>query len=136
LVSTVHSLDSIRIFEQIQQDTVERSQPLRLLMEMNVSGDREKTGMLVSQGEKLLDFWQTKSHEFPNLSIVGLMGMGSLQGGSEQARRDFSELRNLREVWEKRYGMQLKRVQRWFASVRSCLQRERLGNKHKLLPGC
>ncbi len=110
LVSTMHSLDSMRIFEQIQLDTVVRPQPLRLLLEMNVSGDREKTGMLVSEGEKLLDFWQSKSHEFPNLSIVGLMGMGSLQGGGEQARRDFSELRNLREVWEKRYGMQLREL--------------------------
>lgn len=110
LVSTMHSLDSVRIFEQIQLDTVVRPQPLRLLLEMNVSGDREKTGMLVSEGEKLLDFWQSKSHEFPNLSIVGLMGMGSLQGGTEQARRDFSELRNLREVWEKRYGMQLREL--------------------------
>ncbi len=110
LVSTMHSLDSMRIFEQIQLDTVVRPQPLRLLLEMNVSGDREKTGMLVSEGEKLLDFWQSKSHEFPNLSIVGLMGMGSLQGGTEQARRDFAELRNLREVWEKRYGMQLREL--------------------------
>lgn len=110
LVSTMHSLDSTRIFEQIQQDTVERPQPLRLLLEMNVSGDREKTGMLVSEGEELLDLWQSKSHEFPNLSIVGLMGMGSLDGGMDQARRDFAALRSLREVWAKRFGMQLKEL--------------------------
>ncbi len=110
LVSTVHSLDSMRILEQIQHDTVERPKPLRLLLEINVSGEPEKTGMLVSEGEDLLDLWQSKSHEFPNLSIVGLMGMGSMQGGTEQARRDFSELRNLREVWKERYGMPLKEL--------------------------
>lgn len=110
LVSTVHSLDSMRILEQIQQDTVERPKPLRLLLEINVSGEPEKTGMLASEGENLLDLWQSKSHEFPNLSIVGLMGMGSMQGGTEQARRDFSELRNLREVWKERYGMPLEEL--------------------------
>ena len=110
LVSTIHSLDSMRILEQIQQDTVERPQPLRLLLEMNISGDREKTGMLVSEGEELLDLWQLKSHEFPNLSIVGLMGMGSLDGGPDQARRDFAAIRSLRDDWAKRSGMQLKEL--------------------------
>lgn len=107
LVATMHSLDSIRIFDQIQQETARRQAPLQLLLEMNVSGDPEKTGMLVSEGAKLLESWTLKSHEFPNLSIVGLMGMGSSQGGSDQARRDFASLRNLRDLWAKRYGLQL-----------------------------
>ena len=110
LVSTMHSLDSIRILEQIQLDVVKRPHPLRLLLEMNVSGDREKTGMLVSEGEELLDSWQSKSHVLPNLSIVGLMGMGSLFGGAEQARRDFAALRNLRDNWAGRFGMQLQEL--------------------------
>ncbi len=109
-VSTMHSLDSIRILEQIQQDTGERPQPLRLLLEMNVSGDQEKTGMLIPEGEVLLESWQSKSREFQNISIDGLMGMASLHGGADQARRDFVALRNLRDQWAKRYGMQLKEL--------------------------
>jgi len=107
LVATMHSLDSIRIFDQIQLETVQRQVPLQLLLEMNVSGDPKKTGMLVSEGEKLLEAWASKLHEFPNLSIVGLMGMGSLQGGTDQARRDFASLRNMRDLWQNRYGIQL-----------------------------
>ncbi len=107
LVATMHSLDSIRIFDQIQLEIVQRQVPLQLLLEMNVSGDPEKTGMLVSEGEKLLEAWASKLHEFPNLSIVGLMGMGSLQGGTDQARRDFASLRNMRDLWQNRYGIQL-----------------------------
>ena len=110
LVATMHSLDSIRIFDQIQLETVQRQVPLQLLLEMNVSGDPEKTGMLVSEGEKLLEAWASKLHEFPNLSIVGLMGMGSLQGGTDQARRDFASLRNLRDLWENRYEIQLREL--------------------------
>ncbi len=110
LVATMHSLDSIRILDQIQQETSERQVPLQLLLEMNISEDPKKTGMLISEGEKLLEAWATKLHEFPNLTIVGLMGMGSLEGGLDQAHRDFAFLRNLRDLWAKRYGMQLKEL--------------------------
>ena len=110
LVSTIHSLDSLRIFAQIQQETVHRQTPLHLLLEMNVSGDPEKTGMQVSEGEELLESWMSKMHEVRNLSIVGLMGMGSLQGGMNQARRDFASLRELRDLWANRYGLPLKEL--------------------------
>ena len=110
LISTMHSLDSTRILEQILQETVERPQPLRMLLEINVSGNREKTGMLLSEGEQLLDWWQSKAHEFPRISVGGLMGMGSLEGGADQARRDFAALRNLRDSWSIRFGMPLKEL--------------------------
>ncbi len=106
-VATMHSLDSIRILDQIQQETVQRQVPLQLLLEINVSGDPEKTGMLVPQAEKLLEAWTSNLHEIPQLSIVGLMGMGSVHGSVDQARRDFASLRNLRDLWAKRYGLQL-----------------------------
>ncbi len=110
LVATMHSLDSLRILDLIQQETSERQVPLQLLLEMNISEDPKKTGMLISEGEKLLEAWASKLHETPNLSIVGLMGMGSLEGGLDQAHRDFAFLRNLRDLWAKRYGMQLKEL--------------------------
>ena len=109
-VSNMHSLDSIRLLEQIQLDTIQREKPLRLLLEMNVSGDLEKTGMNISDGEKLLQTWQTTARQFPNLKIVGLMGMGSFSGGPDQARQDFEALRRLRDRWEPQFGMELKEL--------------------------
>ena len=100
----------LRILDQIRQETVHRLAPLRLLLEMNVAGDPEKTGMRVSEGEELLEAWMSNKHEVPNLTIVGLMGMGSLQGGMDQARRDFASLRELRDLWANRYGLALKEL--------------------------
>ena len=87
LVSVMHSLDSSRILEQIQQDLAPRPVPLELLLELNISGEPDKTGMLISSAEELLTEWQTQNGQFPGLAIEGLMGMGSLNGGLEQARR-------------------------------------------------
>ena len=110
LVSVMHSLDSSRILEQIQQDLGPRSVPLKLLLEINISGEPDKTGMLISSAEELLTDWQTQNGRFPGLAIEGLMGMGSLNGGLEQARRDFESLRNLRDRWAIRYGLALKEL--------------------------
>ncbi len=107
MVSTLHSLDSTRLLAQIQQDMLQRERQLHLLLEINVSGDPKKTGMFVSDGEQLLQEWATKSHEMTKMVIVGLMGMGSLNGGTSQARRDFESLRKLRDVWQNRFGIPL-----------------------------
>ena len=110
LISVMHSLDSSRVLEQIQQDFLPRSVPLSLLLEINVSGETDKTGMLIPEAEEILTQWQSQSGQFPAMEIDGLMGMGSLNGGLEQARRDFKTLRNLRDRWANRYGLPLQEL--------------------------
>ena len=65
LISVMHSLDSSRVLEQIQQDFLPRSVPLSLLLEINVSGEPDKTGMLIPEAEELLTQWQSQSGQFP-----------------------------------------------------------------------
>ena len=110
IVSTMHSLDSARILEQIQQDTLKREIPLQLLLEINISGTPEKTGMLAAEAAVLLEHWVNKSHEFSNLAVVGLMGMGTLDGGPSRTRRDFESLRELRDDWAGRFGIPLREL--------------------------
>jgi pyridoxal phosphate enzyme (YggS family) len=107
LLTTMHSLDSERLLQQVEQDVGPRENPLDLLLEVNISGDPEKTGLSVVEGEQLLEKWLTRREQFPSLKIVGLMGMGSLHGGQDQARTDFELLRNLRDRWAVRYGLPL-----------------------------
>lgn len=109
-VTAMHSLDSIRILEQVQLDSLHRDTHLQLLLEMNISGDPTKTGMTISEAEKLLTTWQSEPNKHPNLNLVGLMGMGSLKGGADQARKDFEALRNLRDRWAKQFGLPLKEL--------------------------
>ncbi len=110
LISTIHSLDSERLLDQIQKDTLDRQQPLQLLLEINVSKDSEKTGMLPAEAESLLAQLQTASDAFPWVSIVGLMGMGSVDGGQDQARKDFERLRHFRDRWQIQFGLELREL--------------------------
>ena len=103
----MHSLDSERLLQQVEQDVGPRENPLDLLLEVNISGDPDKTGLSVVEGEQLLEKWLVRREKFPTLKIVGLMGMGSLIGGQDQARTDFEVLRNLRDRWAVRFGLPL-----------------------------
>ncbi|MCY2978284.1 MAG: YggS family pyridoxal phosphate-dependent enzyme [Planctomycetota bacterium] len=107
LLTAMHSLDSERLLQQVEQDVGPRENPLDLLLEVNISGDPDKTGLSVVEGEQLLEKWLVRREKFPTLKIVGLMGMGSLQGGQDQARTDFEVLRNLRDRWAVRFGLPL-----------------------------
>jgi PLP dependent protein len=107
LLTAMHSLDSERLLQQVEQDVGPRENPLDLLLEVNISGDPEKTGLSVVEGEQLLEKWLMRREKFPSLKIVGLMGMGSLHGGQDQARTDFEALRNLRDRWAVRFGLPL-----------------------------
>jgi len=107
LLTTMHSLDSERLLQQVEQDVGPRENPLDLLLEVNISGDPDKTGLSIVEGEQLLEKWLMRREKFPSLKIVGLMGMGSLHGGQDQARTDFEVLRNLRDRWAVRFGLPL-----------------------------
>ena len=107
LISTMHSLDSSRVMEQIKLDSMGRALPLKLLLEINIAGESNKTGMVASEAESLLAGWIEARSSFPMLSIEGLMGMGSLAGGPDQARREFAALRDLRDEWSKRFALPL-----------------------------
>jgi pyridoxal phosphate enzyme (YggS family) len=109
-LSMMHTLDSQRLLDQLELDAVLDRPALPVLLEINVSGDKDKTGMTVADAEQLLSSWQSRSAAASPIEIAGLMGMGALDGGVERARRDFSALRELRDRWSKDFGLPLKEL--------------------------
>jgi pyridoxal phosphate enzyme (YggS family) len=93
LISRLHSGDSLRLLQAVNEEASRLGQSLSVLLEVNVSGDESKHGFQPDQMPEILE--QVSTLEF--LDVEGLMTMASLAGGSEQARRDFSSLRELRD---------------------------------------
>ena len=60
---------------------------------MNISGETAKHGFAADEIEPFL----TKAAEYRQVSIRGLMGMASLDGDLDVARREFAALRELRD---------------------------------------
>ena len=108
LVTMVESVDNIRLLEAVDRTAGELSLQMPILLEVNISGDIEKHGFSPDSLEPLLD----ELGRFSNVKIQGLMGMASLLGGADAARRDFSALRELRDRLAKNcpLGVELKEL--------------------------
>jgi len=93
-VSLVQSADSRRLLKSIHATAHELDLPsVPVLIEVNVSGDTAKHGFAPEAVEPLAEAlvgWN-------RLEVRGLMAMASREGDLDDARRDFVQLRELRD---------------------------------------
>jgi hypothetical protein len=89
----VHSVDSRRLLDALNDEARQLGRPVAVLLEANISGDITKTGLAPEELEPML----ADALDWPHVRILGLMGMASLVGGTESAKRDFARLRDLRD---------------------------------------
>jgi len=92
-VKMVQSVDNPKLLEAIDRIAGELSLQIPVLLEVNISGDAEKHGFEPDNMRPLMG----ELEKFSNVKVRGLMCMAALAGGPDEARRDFSALRNLRD---------------------------------------
>lgn len=93
LVSWFHSVDSLRLIEEIDREAALLGCQVKVLLEVNISGDESKHGFAASDLPPLLP----RLASLPNVAVRGLMGMSALEGDADEARRNFADLRSLCE---------------------------------------
>jgi pyridoxal phosphate enzyme (YggS family) len=93
LVHLVHSVDSERLLVAINEEAKLAGRVVPVLLEVNISGDASKTGLPPEALEPLVAEAATLEY----VELRGLMGMASLEGDDAAARRDFINLRELRD---------------------------------------
>ena len=87
----IHSIDSMRIAEEVQDASTRRPTPTEVLLEVNVSGDSNKHGIAPPAVKHLVE----QLMGMPNMKARGLMCMGPLEGGLDAARRTFERCHEL-----------------------------------------
>jgi PLP dependent protein len=93
LVACIHSVDSLRLLQEISREAAVIQRTADVLLEVNISGDASKTGL---QPEKIEPLFP-EIVKLPPVRVLGLMTMAGLEGGTDRARRDFAALRELSE---------------------------------------
>jgi pyridoxal phosphate enzyme (YggS family) len=103
LFEMIHSVDSLALAQDVNRIAEEEGLYPRVLLEVNVAGEESKFGFgpanLREQMEALL--------ALPRLSIEGLMCIPPLAVESEDSRKFFVEVRELRDSLEKEFKMKL-----------------------------
>lgn len=89
----VHSLDSERLARQLDQDAQRTGVTVDALIEVNVSGEASKEGVLPEEAAPLAEAACRLSH----VRLAGLMTMAPLVEDAEQVRPYFARLRELLE---------------------------------------
>ncbi|MBI5155517.1 YggS family pyridoxal phosphate-dependent enzyme [Candidatus Poribacteria bacterium] len=103
LVHAVHSVDRLEVAQALDTAFARHGLKVRVLLQVNVTGEEQKGGVEPSGAEALLD--QVRS--LPALELEGLMTMAPYGAGPEGARRVFSQLRTLRDRLAGVSGMSL-----------------------------
>jgi len=93
LVRLIHSVDSLRLAEEIQPAAAKLAEPMEVLVEVNVTGEKSKHGIAPAAVKHLIDQIDTML----SLRVRGLMCMGPLSDDPPASRGPFEFCRELFE---------------------------------------
>ena len=92
-VDIIHSIDSLRLAEEIQQQAQKVKKKIDVLIQVNTSREASKFGIAPEETTDLVD----KIAKLSNLNIKGLMTIGTFTSNKDEIRMCFRKLRNLRD---------------------------------------
>ena len=107
LFDFIHSVDSAKLADRINQVADDIGASPHVLLEVNVSGEKSKSGMRPEEVESTV---RHIMETCPRLTVEGLMTMAPFSENPEDARPYFRRLRELRDAVEKSLGVGLPRL--------------------------
>ena len=93
LVHLIHSVDSVRLLNALDQEAGKQQGTAVVLLEVNVSREANKHGFSPAEIPGLVKPIAGLKH----VQVAGLMTMAALESDTEHCRRTFAELRQLRD---------------------------------------
>lgn len=90
-VYMIHSVDSLRLAEEISKEAVKKNVTVKILIEVNVAQEESKYGAAVQEAAALVQ----SISKLPNLSMQGLMTIAPYVENAEDNRVHFQKLKEL-----------------------------------------
>lgn len=87
----IHSVDSLRLAEEISREAVKKKLQAKILIEVNVAEEESKFGVRVDGAEELI----RRAAALPNVCICGLMTIAPYVTDPEENRPIFRSLKKL-----------------------------------------
>jgi len=108
LVQMIHSIDSLRLAEELDIQAARLGKRLPVLLQVNTSEESSKFGVAVGAAVHLAE----QIDSMPNLQMSGLMAMGPLDAPEEKVQHAFGRAREIFDEmkWHKIGGAGLKHL--------------------------
>ena len=90
-VAMIHSVDSLRLAEQIQKEYQIQDLTAKILVEVNIAREESKFGLMPEETEEVI----REIAKMPNIKVCGLMTIDPFVQDPEENRIHFKNLRKL-----------------------------------------
>ena len=90
-VHLIHSVDSVKLAEQIEKEAVKKNVTVNILVQVNVANEDTKFGLDKEETIKNVE----AISKFPHIRIKGLMTIAPFVENGEENRKYFNELKQL-----------------------------------------
>lgn len=90
----VHSVDRLKIARRLSEQRPAELSPLKILLQVNISGEASKSGVSLDA----LPALAAEIDTLPNLALCGLMAIPAVEADIEKQRAAFRQLREARDA--------------------------------------
>ncbi len=90
-VFLIHSVDSLRLAQEIEKEAAKKGVSVNVLVEVNVAGEESKFGATVQEAVSLVE----QIVQLPHVRVKGLMTIAPYVEDSEENRRYFAKLKQI-----------------------------------------
>lgn len=92
-VELIHSIDEIKLLDEVQKQAAANDRIIQCLIQIKIGEESTKTGL---NKDNYQDFFQHfENNNYPNIQLVGIMGMASFTSDKKQIRTEFKSLKML-----------------------------------------
>ena len=95
-VHLIHGVDSERLLAEINKQGVKNNRVIDVLIQLHIAEESSKFGFSYEEAEALF----SKENLYPNVRIVGLMGMATFTEDQTQIAREFETLSKFYNSWK------------------------------------
>lgn len=121
-VALIHSVDSVRLLDEISRVAVKIGRTIRVLLEVHIASEDSKQGFSPDEVRAILNGDAPLGTE-----IVGLMGMATYTDNMEQVTREFAALKRLFDEFSHLTVLSMGMSGDWQTAVRQGSNMVRIG---------
>ena len=90
-VSLIHAVDSEKLLKEINKRASQNNRVIDCLLQFHIAQESNKFGLNKEEAQEIL----VKQSQYPNIRIIGLMGMATFTSNKAQIRSEFSLLKSI-----------------------------------------
>ena len=92
-IDTIQSVDSEKLLLEINKEAVKNNRKIKVLLQVKIAEEETEYGLEISETKEI--FSNYLEHQYPNIEILGLMGMATFTDNKNQVKSEFLVLKSL-----------------------------------------